>query len=144
MGHSVIRQTPAMTCPDDERVRFSETAAFVRHYSNLRFSILTVYLTLSGGCVALLTAAGDSNLSTPTSRAAVLVGFVFSVAFGLFERRLGEIDSTLYDALRDARLGANLMPDSQSGSTGLVTRVMISIYAFGGIFWLVTLLTRVG
>lgn len=67
-------------------VIYQEIASCIRHYSNLRFAVFTVFFGLIGGAFALL--SSDKQIPIYLYMGIKLVCLLSSVVFGFFEWRL--------------------------------------------------------
>lgn len=69
-----------------EQYKYQETMANIRHYSNLRFAMLTVFVAITGG---LLTASYSESIKVTTTICGMniirVTGIWISVVFFIFE-----------------------------------------------------------
>jgi len=129
---------PQIRLPEDLRAEYAEVGSYVRHYSNLRFAMLTVYFPVVGalGAVALGIVNGHSRVidvaRVGAAGAALMtaVFFTFEVACERYLRFFGDHLRKLEQELGYSAL--TLRPRNR----GFVRIATNTLYVTSLLFWI--------
>ncbi len=119
----------------------SEAAQTARHYGNIRFSMFTVFTTISGALLAFPFLNGGSAFvhASPHNFAALcLVGALTSVFFGLSEFRISEL--VIFYQMRADNLGAISLPPKHGCWKTIIMLVMLAPSIVTFLFWVMVYL----
>lgn len=75
---------------DNVHEAYSQACNMIRHYSNLRFAMTTVFIAITGGLM-VLAFGGDSNLPARTFGLIRIGGVIIAVIFGIAEIRVAKL-----------------------------------------------------
>ena len=119
----------------------------VRHFSQLRFAVLAVFVTLTTGLVAITSGRGPAVANTPVVIPSIS-GILIAVVFGISEWRMNEIME--FYAAKIAALGtilelspeaASLPPKSSFWRRSDPTLTLL-IYAAAVFVWIASLIRK--
>lgn len=114
----------------------SEAAQTARHYGNIRFSMFTVFTTISGALLAFPFLSGGSAFvhASPNNFAALcLVGAITSIFFGLSEFRISEL--VIFYQERADNLGAIGLHPKHGYWKRIIMLVMLAPSIVTFLFW---------
>jgi len=125
---------------DNQSIAFQECMAHARHYSALRFALLTVFLSATGAL-----AVGHFDLSVKLSSCIISVscavaGALFSFVFAAFEVMLNKAhtDANLV-AAQFAPADSYFKSGYRLTQWGPVTVTMMLLYLLVAAFWIIVL-----
>lgn len=132
---------------ESRRREYVELCLIYRHYSVLRFSILTVFIALTGGLIAIFSRTGGSTLSSFQVTALQVGGSLTTILFWILEERL-IILLTWYSSRAEAlehklhyRIFSGIPPHNRR-SLGSVATATRTFYCLILLFWAFSLIFR--
>lgn len=129
---------PHVRTPEDTRAEYAEVGSYVRHYSNLRFAMLTVYFAVVGalGAIALGIASGHArtfDVGRVGAAGAALVTAVFFTFEVVCERYLNFFGEHLRKL--ETELGYSALT-LRPRDRGFVQAATCVLYLASFIFWI--------
>jgi DNA-binding ferritin-like protein (Dps family) len=130
-------------CPEGLKHEYDQVNEYIRHYSNLRFAVFTVFVALTAAIGYVALSAKDFDTSAkPWAEGA---GLLLTLAFFLFDERISQMFEhfssraiklekdylTDYEQIQQRPPGYRWVPPAQC--------VMRAIFAATAIFWLIRL-----
>lgn len=117
--------------------KLAELMAHIRHYSTLRFAMLTVYFGVTGGLLTKFFDPDFSRLHPEFFNLLPIAGGIITVVFFIFEYVLNDNLSSLWKAV-EKLVGKDdiLLNHRQSWKSYLVPAATYMIFAGMLLFWL--------
>jgi hypothetical protein len=119
---------------------YTQAFGTMRYYGNLRFTVLTAFIIMSGGLFTL--ALRKTKGFTVSFRLASLSGILMAIVFGAFESRIAS-NFDFYGA-KTVQIGQLLKlsqdvisrPPGSSAWRWIASVLLLAIYVGAGIMWL--------
>lgn len=78
-------------CPEDRRAEYAEVNSNIRHYSSLRFAIITVFFAATGGVASVAFNIFQADEATMLKLAGRVAGFLITALFLQYEWLVGSV-----------------------------------------------------
>jgi hypothetical protein len=120
---------------------YTEVMAHLRHYSGLRFAVLTVFIAIMGGLLTLSFGVGMSTPDATLARVARLAGIVITLAFACFEYVIDSYLLTFGKRANDLEhaLGYAVWSQRPTHLRWIVTLAIGGLYLSVLVFWMFAL-----
>jgi hypothetical protein len=120
------------------RHEYSETATSYRHFSGLRFAILTVYVALVVALGSVALRVVGEGAGKEVSRMAAVGAFIVTVTFFTCERVCEFNRNYFVDVLKklEGKLGFTTMTEMPKRRYARAAPMLATFYSFNLLFWL--------
>ena len=120
---------------------YSETLKSIRHYSNLRFALLTLYSTATAGILSVVFGGSLQNIPPWGTEAFKFGGLLFSIVFLFFEILLSKYLNIMGEFINNRNNSHYpLLPDY---GKNYVTWLFRILYLSIILFWINTILIKI-